>query len=323
MICGVADAEIPYSPRARLVFPVATIGVNPADPIIVEFDVNVTGVDENTFTVNATGSQLFVVGEVFYGLGSRSAQFSRAEGLPPNTDLTVTLSNDIRDPVTSSPLLPTEFLFQTGPDTTRPGVLSSTPSAGAANQSVGTNVSVRFSEPVVGVSASTFTLVETVSSNAVTGAVSYDFDTRTATFDPVDQLSPGLNYTALLGGAAIQDVSGNFLVTFQLSFTTGADTLAPTVRVTSPLNADTNVAVNANVVVTFDEPVMNVTAGTFQLNGGAIAGAVSMTNGGRTWTFDPTANLPAATTINVTLGGAITDTSTNALAPFAFSFTTI
>ena len=79
---------------------------------------------------------------------------------------------------------------------------------------------------------------------------------------------------------------------------------------------------NSNIVVTFDEPVANVDTTSFQVNAGAVAGTVTMSNSNRTATFDPTADLPAASTINVTLSTAITDTSGNALAAFAFAFTT-
>jgi hypothetical protein len=146
---------------------------------------------------------------------------------------------------------------------------------------------------------------------------------RTATFDPIDQLTANRNYTAQIAG--VTDPANNSLtpMPFTSTFQTGADNVIPAVRVVSPLAGATGVAVGANIVVTFDEPVMNVTSTTFQVNAGAIAGTVTMSNGNRVATFDPTANLPAATMINVTLSSAIVDTSSNPLATTAFAFTTL
>ena len=120
------------------------------------------------------------------------------------------------------------------------------------------------------------------------------------------------------------DLSNNVLATapYLSSFTTGPDTLPPTVRTHAPLDGGTMVPVDSNIVVIFDEPVQNVTATSFQVEGGAVTGTITLAMGDRMVTFDPDADLPAATVIDVTLSAAITDTSANALAPFAFSFTT-
>jgi len=326
LVCAMPDAgpgPDAYSPAVISTSPGNGSLADPASPIRATFDVDVTGVTPSSFTVQTTGSSLFVVGDVSYDPVSRTATFARAEGLPPSQSLTATLTADISDPSSGRPLMPTTITFTTSQDTTPPQVLTTTPSNGSTNISVGTNVTFRFSEPVQDVDATTVTVIETASMVAVTGAVTYDVATRIATFDPQDQLTPNLSYQGRVS-SGVTDLAGNALALnpFVAGFMTGADTVAPAVRLTSPAAMDANVAVTSNIVVTFDEPVAGVDATSFQVNGGAVAGTVTMSNGNRTATFDPTADLPATATITVTLSTAITDTSGNALAAFAFAFTT-
>jgi hypothetical protein len=314
-----------YSPNVHLLFPLQGLDPNPADAVVVEFDVDVAGVDTGSFTVNATGSSLFVVGGVSYDANTHQASFFRSEGLPPLQSLTATLSSDIVDPLSSRTLRVTSFTFTTANDSSPPMVVQTSPVTNSTGNNVGTNLLVRFSEPVIGLSATTFTMFETsMPANTVTGAVSFDFDSRTATFNPVDQLTPNLTYTARIS-SGVTDAAGNpiFNPPFLMNFMTGADTLQPTVRTTSPLNMDTNVAINTDIQVRFDEPVMGVSATSFQVNGGAVTGVVTMSADRKVATFNPDADLPAATTLNVTLSTAIADDSGNALNAFAFSFTTI
>ena len=123
----------------------------------------------------------------------------------------------------------------------------------------------------------------------------------------------------------ITDFFGNPLVAESWSFTTGSDLVEPSVRTTQPVNNSTNVAVTAPIIVTFDEPVQNVTVTTFTVDqsGTPITGTIATSNGGRSYTFTPSAALPAATTITVTLTPGITDLAGNPLAAgIGFQFTT-
>lgn len=193
------------------------------------------------------------------------------------------------------------------------------PAANATGVAVDVVIAVRFSEPVTNVSPTTFTL----SSGApVQGVVAFDAVTRIATFDPNDQLAANATFTINLS-SGIVDSASQPIVPFSAVFTTGADAVSPKIRALSPSMNATGVAVASNIVVTFDEPVMNASAVSFQVEGGSVVGTVTSSNGGRTITFDPTMDLPAATTIDVSLTNAITDAAGNALAPFSYSFTTM
>jgi hypothetical protein len=96
-------------------------------------------------------------------------------------------------------------------DRTPPQVASIDPPGGAINVSVGTNVQAVFNEAhnllVSTVNSSTFTLVDE-EGTPVTGAVSYDPATKTATFDPAADLFYGYVYTATLT-TGITDLAGN------------------------------------------------------------------------------------------------------------------
>jgi hypothetical protein len=102
-----------------------------------------------------------------------------------------------------------------------------------------------------------------------------------------------------------------------------ADTTAPTVFATLPANGDTNVATSTTIRVQFDEAVTNVSASTFMVSttGGPIAGVVTEIDP-LNYTFTPSAPLPAAETIDVTLTDGIQDPAGNPLATTSFSFTT-
>ena len=310
-----------YSPRVVSMSPTPGSIESPSTSIRVGFDVDVTNVTGSSFRVTSTAGDA-VPGTVTYDPVPRIATFNATDALPANNPITVTLTSEIIDPVSARALMPTVYMFMTADDTTPPSVVATNPQDADTGVSVGTNVSFVFSEQVTGVDVTTVGLIETASAQPVAGSVTYNMNTRTATFDPLDQLVPNLGYTGRLL-AGITDVEGNLLPTPQtITFMTGADFVAPNVRATSPLANAANVLVGANIVVTFDEPVAGVSPTSFQVNGGAIAGTITMSNGNRIATFDPATNLPAASTITVTLSAAINDTSGNPLGATTFAFTT-
>ena len=209
-----------------------------------------------------------------------------------------------------------------GSDTTAPTVTGRSPSPGATDVAIGTNVTATFSEPVTGVSASTFTL--TSDSGSLAATITYDGPTRTATLNPSANLSAGTIYTAhLLAG--IEDGAGNDLAPLAWTFTTAdPDGTAPTVSGRSPTDLATDVALGTNVTATFSEPVTGVSGTTFSLasSGGPVAASVTYDGPSRTATLDPSTNLAPDTTYTASLTAGITDGAGNALSPVTWSFTT-
>jgi len=105
-------------------------------------------------------------------------------------------------------------------DTTAPTVASTAPEADATGVAVGTVVSVTFSEAMKAstITTGSFTLVE--DSTPVSGSVTYDSGTYTATFTPSADLPENTTCTATLS-TAITDAAGNSLAAaYSWSFTT-------------------------------------------------------------------------------------------------------
>jgi len=108
-------------------------------------------------------------------------------------------------------------------DTTPLTVTSTSPVADATGVAVGTTVSVTFSEAMESstITTSSFTL------DSVSGSVSYDSGTYTATFTPSANLEEITTYTATLS-TAITDTAGNPLASaYSWSFTTVSGVFDP------------------------------------------------------------------------------------------------
>jgi hypothetical protein len=91
-------------------------------------------------------------------------------------------------------------------DLTRPSASSLSPIGSGVSPAA--SVSATISEPVTGVSASTFTLINATTGVSVPGSVTYDASARRATYRPSATLAAGTLYRATLRGA-IRDAAGN------------------------------------------------------------------------------------------------------------------
>jgi hypothetical protein len=95
-----------------------------------------------------------------------------------------------------------------------------------------------------------------------------------------------------------------------------ADTTAPTVISTIPVNASTGMAINANITASFSEAMSSatITTTTFTLKQGVtpVIGVVSYA--GKVATFNPAANLAASTLYTAAITTGVKDEAGNALA---------
>jgi Bacterial Ig-like domain len=202
--------------------------------------------------------------------------------------------------------------FPAAVDNTAPTVDATFPADGADNVVVNTLVVARFSEPI-----NTATVIDNSfivnDGGVVNGTIAFSADNTTATFTSSPGfLDNGVTYTATLT-TGIEDLAGNPLAdnvvwTFTTAADNTADITAPSVVSTSPDNNASPVAVNSAVVATFSEPVdpASVNGASFTLvNGGAVAGTISVTD--NTVTFTPSADLAALTVYTATLSTAVTD----------------
>ena len=206
-----------------------------------------------------------------------------------------------------------------------PTVTTRSPDADATGIAVAANVKATFSEPVTGVSKTTFTL-RNAAGTTIPGAVSYNASTQLATLNPTASLSADTRYTvALTGGPnAIRDATGNQLASTSWTFLTGP---RPAATTKSPTSGATAVSRTGNVSVTFNEAVAGVNASTFTLTSaaGTVAAVVTRNSTTNRWTLNPNATLAANATYTVTLTGgptAIRDLAGNPLVTTTWTFRT-
>lgn len=203
-----------------------------------------------------------------------------------------------------------------------PFLLAVSPADATKDVPINVVLTVKFTEQVTGVTATSFTLTRQGDLDPVAAVVSYDPVTRTASLDPHAPLEPSTTYFAALG-ASIVDFEGHPLYgTRTWSFKTTHDMSAPTVTHVSPADGTSGVGVDTILVATFSEQVSHTTSGFFleEVNGtvASTVGYVSQT----AVKFTPLQQLAPFTLYTATLTSAITDLTGNALATTTWSFTT-
>jgi hypothetical protein len=167
----------------------------------------------------------------------------------------------------------------------------------------------------------------------VTGTVTYDVPSRTATFTPTGNLLNNTTYSATIATTAKNPVGTALARPFVWSFSTAAfpDITAPQVSFTAPANGDTSVAVNRKIVATFNEAMdpATIIAANVTVTGptGTISGGVTYAAASFAMTFTPLSNLATSATYTVTIKGpaGVTDVAVPGnfmAANYTWSFTT-
>ena len=296
-----------------------------------------------TFTLAVTTGGAAVPGTVTYVAATNTATFAPTANLLASTQYTATITTAAQSAAGNALATNHVWSFTTGKtvDSTAPTVTLTVPASGATAVPTNQKITATFSKPMDSatvVAAGTFTVaVAGVGGAAVPGTVSYAGST--AVFTPTANLTASTQFTATITSAA-KDLSGNALVAGAVpnpwSFTTGtaADTTPPTITLTSPADAATNVLLNTTVSATFSkamDPVTITAVGTFTVSvagagGAAVAGSVTYDSASDIATFTPAANLTATTQYTATISNAAKDLAGNALAsgakPNPWSFTT-
>ena len=216
--------------------------------------------------------------------------------------------------------------LKSGGDQVIPTVSSRSPASGATGVSLTPAVQAVFSEPVTGVSTSSFALWDTSTGRVVPASVSYDAATRRATLRPSASLAASRTYQVELT-SRIRDAAGNPLAYTRWSFkTAAADTAPPTLLGRTPGPGATGVATGTTVAATFNEPVSGVSTGSFVLwntvTGQVVSATVVYDAATRTARLTPSAPLAPRTKYKVELTGRIRDAAGNALAYTSWTFTT-
>jgi hypothetical protein len=280
-------------------------------------------INTTTITLKNTNTSAPVTGTVAYNSATNVATFTPSAALAFGTQYTVTVTTGAKD-VAGNPLASqsvTTFTTVAAPDTTAPTVVATTPTDGATGVAANTTVTVTFSEPMDPntITTSTFTLKTTVGSNPVTGTISYNQATNTATFTPNAPLGSNTGYTATIT-TAVTDLAGNHLAANKVfSFTTIQDTTAPTVNSTSPTNGAADVHLGNDITVNFSEAMDPATINTTNINlkvtssSAPVTGVVTLDATGKIATFNPTGNLLANTNYTLTITTGAKDLAGNPL----------
>jgi methionine-rich copper-binding protein CopC len=197
--------------------------VSTATGVTATFSEPVQNVTTSTFKLKNSATATGVPATVTLDSTQQVATLYPSSPLAAGTKYTATLTTGIKDLAGNSLPSSVSWSFTTGSstgDSVAPTVTAKSPSAGATNVSTGTDVTVTFSEPVQGVSTSTFKLKNTATSMLVAGTtVTLDSTQKVATLHPGSPLATGTKYVVNLT-AGIKDLAGNALTATSWSFTT-------------------------------------------------------------------------------------------------------
>jgi len=294
-----------------------------------------------TFTLATTTGATAVPGTVIYDASSNTAIFTPTAALTASRQDAATVTTAAESAQGNA--LPANYAWSfttgTAANAVAPTVTSTNPVNAAVNVPLNQKVAALFStsmDPSTISAAGTFTLAATVGGAAVPGTVSYAGNT--ALFTPTANLAASTQYTATITTAA-KDLTGVAMTAnYVWSFTTGIATnlAGPTITVTNPASAATNVFIDSTVSATFSTAMdpTTINNGTFTLavagvGGAPVSGTVTYNSASQIATFVPSANLTASTQYTATVSNMVKDLSGNALAsgpastpPDPWSFTT-
>src|SRR5258705_517631 len=180
-----------------------------------------------------------------------------------------------------------------------------------------------------------------VATIAITDASQRSLGGSRVKIKPTGESLTGTHYYVTLASGVVQDLSGNayagLSAATDFDFTTAppADTTPPTLSGTTPADNSTNVAVSANLVLTFSESIKAGSGAVVIHNAadGSIVATIAITDtsqasfSGSTLTINPASDLLPGTHYYVTLAsGVVQDLAGNAYAGLSaatdFDFTT-
>jgi methionine-rich copper-binding protein CopC len=188
-----------------------------------------TSLDTLSFTVQGAG-ETAMVGGVTLDAASNTAIFTPGSDFTASTVYTGTITTAATSLTGKTMASNHVWTFTSGTtaDGTAPTISSTNPADTAADFYLNRNITVTFNESLdpSTVNASSFTVMETVSTASVPGAVSYNDNGKVASFNPNSNLTAGVDYTATLT-TDVQDLAGNALAA-NVSWTFSGTTVSPT-----------------------------------------------------------------------------------------------
>ncbi|WNS46932.1 Ig-like domain-containing protein [Paenibacillus sp. MMS20-IR301] len=156
-----------------------------------------------------------------------------------------------------------KFTTLAEPDTTAPTLSAFSPEPGAKGVPVETGLTLTFSEKVTAAAGNIIVIYNSATDKPAAAITAKDLTIQDAvvTINPVGGLGYDTTYYVKIGSAAFKDMSGNSYAgiadskAWQFTTTAVPDRTSPTVSTYSPESWATEVAINANLVLTFSENV--------------------------------------------------------------------
>jgi len=236
-----------------------------------------TTIDSATFTLTGPGSTS-VSGMVTYATSGATATFTPNSALASGTSYTASVTTAARDLSGNAMASAFSWSFTTGggPDSGPPTISTTVPADGAGSVSLTSGISATFSKAMdpATINAATFQVTKAPGATTVTGKVTFDTTTDTATFTSANPLTANSNYNATITTGA-SDLEGNALAApAQWTFGTGTTPgLLPI-----DLGAATNFAVFAGATVTNVPGPATVVTGDIGLSPGTSVTGFSAAN---------------------------------------------
>lgn len=273
----------------------------------IGFDQTLNPTTVNTATVSLTqGGTTVVPSTVSLLPGGTVVQIVPTGLLAANTNYTVQMTlgllgtNGLPD-TNDAPGTVLSFTTGAGADTLNPAVLQVSPPNGSVNVGDNANILVLFSKPVnpLTVTASTIQLTGG-GTTAVPDSISFTNNNQNVLLLPHAPFPDATQMSLAISG--VTDVAGNAVPTQTTHFTTGTgpDTTIPVVVASNPFSNETNVPLNAPVILQINEPVDPGTVNSntlpieVQTTGQQVPGNYSVSSDGLTITFVPGAPLAAS-----------------------------
>lgn len=263
-----------------------------------------TTITSTTFTVTGPGG-LVASQVIAYVAADKTAIFTPAANFVAGATYTVKITTGVTDLVGNPLAVDKVWTFTAA---IAPIVAVTVPAATATEVALTSKITANFSKEMTANTINDTTFTVAGPAGAVDGVVTYVAVGRSAVFTPAAELAAGIEYTATIT-TGVKDLAGNPLAADMVwTFTTGtaADTTAPTVLFTDPLNNATEVVTNKKVSATFSEPIdpatiidanFTIVAGTNPLITGTLAYS------GLKATFTPTNRLDVNTDYTATIAG--------------------
>jgi hypothetical protein len=204
------------------------IAINFSPTITFSEPMNPSTITSSTITLTPTAGGAAIPATVTYDAGLNKATIDPTSDLANNTSYTLTVTTGAKDvagnSVVATGAQPLTSTFTTIVDTIAPTVISRTPAGNnPTNVPRNTTVTFTFSENMKPstINGTTVTLSVTVGGAPVTGLVSYDVATKTATFTPSANLAASTQYTATVTTGATDTADNPLTGNFNFNFTTG------------------------------------------------------------------------------------------------------